>query len=377
MFFYIGDDCPIKSMKQVEPRLFLDDGWNQKSDIWYKGYSTDCVLADVLDFIVGGYQPSGKWCAIHKDQIYHPVLRGFPVYELDCNKTNLKLEGYDIKIYPSIQPTEDNTLSLDEVSYEICKILVENTENFYKYNVVHDMTVLFSAGLDTLTSWAILDKITKNYTLSIHVPTNQDRTLLERQGTQREYGSDLIDKVSEDYWGYYHACFYKETNWNITGYYAEVYTYRDGVAINALANHQGKKIYELANEEDYLYWFLKRPNIVETYKDSLMKFDSDKDLKTYLWSTIWYDHQMWHLDNNLFFCPFADIRIPNLMNRLSIEDITKNCVSGQIQKNIVGMLRPDLLPLLSDYKNEKDIWKNFRANFNEAMVHPDTKLIYR
>lgn len=377
MFFYIGDSCPFSALKEVESNLYLDEGWNQKHGVWYKGYSTECVLADAVDSIIDGYRPVGKWCVIHDGQVYHPTLRGFPIYELGNSKTNLKLEGYDIKLYPDIDPIEGSTLSLDEVSYEICRILVENTENLYKYNHVPNMTTLFSAGLDTLTAWAVIDQVTKNYTVSIHLPTYKDRTYLELLGTRRDYHSDLMDRVSEDYWGYKHACFYKEYNWNITGYYAEVYTYRGLEAINAIANYQGKRIDEIASESDYLYWVLKRPVFVESYKDSKLEFSSDDDLKKFIWSKIWYNHAMWHLDNNLMFNPFADIRIPNLVHRMSISDITKNCVSGQIQKNIIGMLRPDLLPLLSDYKNERNIWANFKKNFSESMIHPDTKLIYR
>jgi hypothetical protein len=137
-----------------------------------------------------------------------------------------------------------------------------------------------------------------------------------------------------------------------------------------------KRIDKLANETDYLYWFLKRPNIVEKYKDSMLEFADDEDLKKFLWSTIWYDHQMWHLDNNLTFSPFADIRIPELVNRMSVEDITRNCVTGQIQRNIVERFRPDLMCLLSNYKNEKGIWLNFKKNFDaDKMVDSDTKLI--
>jgi hypothetical protein len=310
-------------------------------------------------------------------EVYHSVLRGFPLYSLGRNKTNIQLSGYDPAIYPSIPPQTESVLSLHEVSTMIGDILVENTKNFYRFNDPANMTALFSAGLDTLTAWAVIDQVTKNYTISIHLPNFKDRTFLEAMGSTRDYTSDLMDTVTKDYWGYHHACFYQKENWNITGYYAEVYTYRDGEAINAIANYHGKRIDELATETDYLYWFLKRPNIVEKYRDSMLEFSDDDDLKKFLWSTIWYDHQMWHLDNNLMFSPFADIRIPKLVNRMSVEDITKNCISGEIQKNIVKRFRPDLYALLSDYKNEKDIWKNFKANFDESMIHPDTKIIYR
>jgi hypothetical protein len=379
MFFYIGDDCPVKSMKQVEPRLFLDGGWNQKNGIWYKGYSTDCVLEDSIYDIVNGYQPSGKYCVICNSEIYHPILRGFPIYLVGSNKTNLKLDGYEIQLYETLEePNAEPVLSLDEASIIIGDILVENTKNLLKYNEVTDLTTLVTAGLDTITVWAILDHVTKEYNLSLYIPTVEDLTSSRAfNGTRRSYDSDLMSKVSDDYWGYYHACFYENTNWNITGYYAETYTYRDAEAINAIANYYGKKLHTFPKETDYLYWFLQRPNTVEAYKDSDKKFDSVADLKSFLWSTIWYDHQMWHLDNNLNFSPFADIRIPQIAHRLSLEDLASNCVSGQLQRNIIARFRPDLLNLLSDYKNAQDVWGNFRENFTESMIDPKTKLIYR
>ena len=379
MFFYIGDNCPINSMKQVEPRLFLDEGWNQKNGIWYKGYSTECILEDSIYDIVNGYQPSGKYCVICNGEVYYPMLRGFPVYVLGNQKTNLKLDDFEAEIYePRPMPDIEPVLSLDEASILIGDILVENTKNLYKYNEVDNMTSLCSAGLDTLTVWAVLNQVTQDYNFSLYIPTIDDMVDMRSfNGTRRNYSSDLLDKVGKDNWGYFHANFYEELNWNITGYYAEVYTYRDGEAINAIANYHGKRIDELADESDYLYWFLKRPNIVERYKDSMMQFDNEEELKKFLWSTIWFDHQMWHLDNNINFSPFADLRIPTIVNRMSVEDITHNCVSGQIQRNIINRFKPEALCLLSDYKNAQDVWGNFKENFNESMLHPNTKLIYR
>lgn len=377
MFFYIGDNCPIKLI-QVESKLFLDEGWSYQYGVWYKGYSTECVLKTSLSDIIGGYQPAGKWCAIHNGKIYHPKLRGFPVYSQGSTLTNIKFDNFDWEIYNCLPaPDETTQLSLDEASTLIGDVLLENVENFYRYNSPSNMTALVSAGLDTCTAWAIIDSFTKDFEVSIYLPTENDIGIQQYLGTRRNYSSDLMDKVSEDCWGYHHACFYKEHNWNITGYYAEVYTYRDGEAINALANYQDKRIDELANEDDYLYWFLKRPNIVEKYKDSMLKFDNDQELKQFLWETIWYDHQMWHLDNNMMFSPFADLRIPSIVHRMSIEDITKNSVTGLIQRKIIERFKPELLSILSDYKNEKNIYGNFRANFNESFVDPKTKLIYR
>lgn len=377
MFFYIGDSSPLQSLNKVADRLFLDKGWSQQNDIWYKGYSTDCKLSDSLYDIINGYQPSGKWCVIHNEKVYHPVLRGFPLYTHNGEQTNLAFEGFDVVIYnePAISNTQ--SLSLNEASTIVGDILLENTINFYKYNNVNQMNVLYSAGLDTLTTWAVIDSYTKDYTLTAYIPKQGDNTLHKFLGRVREYDSDLVDFVSSKHWGYDVASTFIDTNWYATGYYAETYQYRDGEAINALANYQGKRIDELAKETDYLYWFLKRPNVVAKYKDSMQQFSNHEALKNFLYKTIFYDHQYWHIDNNMTFSPFADIRIPQTIHRMSVEDITLNCTTGLVQRKIVERFNPQLLSLLSDYKNEKDIWGNFNKNWSSIKLDPSVKINIR
>lgn len=372
MFFYIGQSSPIQALQKVSERLYLDEGWNQIDNIWYKGYSTDCVLSESLHDIVNGYQPAGKWCVIQNEKIYHPALRGFPLYD---GITNIKFEGSSVTSYNHpVTPSVNDVISMDEASTIIGDILLENTINFYKYNNIGEMNVLYSAGLDTLTSWAVIDNYTKNYTLNIHVPTVHDDTFNKRMGRIREYESDLIDKTSTDYWGYSISSVYKDVNWYVTGYYAETFHFRDGEAINAIANYHGKPIYKLASKDEYLYWFLNRPSIIEKYKNIMLKFADSNALKEFLYSTVHFDHQMWHMDNNMTFNPFFDVRIPNTMMRLSIEDITKNCTTGIVQRKIVERFNPQLLTLLSDYKNAKNIWGNFKKNWPKIKLDPLVKV---
>ena len=376
MFFYIGNTSPIQALQNVSERLYLDEGWSQLDDIWYKGYSTDCVLSETLADIIKGYQPAGKWCVIHNENVYHPVLRGFPLYRTEDNSlTNLKFDNStDVYYDEPVMPVVKEYISLDEASEIIGDVLLENTIGFCKHNNIDEMNVLYSAGLDTLTAWAVLDYCTKDYTLNIHVPNSSDNNFHKRMGRIREYENDLTQKVSKEHWGYDISSFYKETNWYLTGYYAETIQFRDGEAINALANYQGKHIYSLANKDDYLYWFLKRPNIVEKYKNFMMKFSDETELKEFLFTTIYYDHQMWHMDNNMTFNPFFDVRITNAMVQLTVEDITKNCTTGLIQRKIVERFNPQLLSLLADYKNEKNIWENFKKNWPNIKLDPLVKV---
>ena len=109
----------------------------------------------------------------------------------------------------------------------------------------------------------------------------------------------------------------------------------------------------------------------------MIKFDNENSLKEYLYKTIFYDHEFWHIDNNMAFSPFADIRIPQTIHRMSVEDITLNCTTGITQRKIVERFNPQLLSLLSDFKNEKQVWENFRKNWSNIKLDPNVKINLR
>jgi hypothetical protein len=371
MNFFIGDDPALTGFTQVAPRLFLDQGWDNVGNIWYKGYSTDCTISERLDDIIDGYQPSGKWCVIQDEKIYHPVLRGFPLYYFKDNITTLKLANWETVLYNNPQTpaiTEESTLTVEEVSYQIGNILVENVENFYRYNNPTDVTLCVSAGLDTQTCWAVQDQVTTDYDLQIY---------LNGFSPIREYRNAVIESLNSTCWGYNAIVVKKNKSWTISGFYAETYTYRDLAAITGYMNFLGKeKLDELVTEDDYYYGFITRPNAVHSYNRIKGRVDASTPikLKEHLWNTIWYDHQMWHLDNNMFFCPFADLRIPEIALKLSVEDLIKFGVNGDIQRHIINRFAPERLPLLSKYKNTGNVWHNFKQHFKPTMIGKDTKL---
>jgi|LakMenE01Jun11ns_1017448.scaffolds.fasta_scaffold9919122_3 hypothetical protein len=384
MFFYIGKESPIASLTQVQENLFLDQGWSEINGIWYKGYSTDCRLSDALVDIVNGYKPDGKWCLIKDGVVYHPSLRGFPVFTNGLDLTNLLgLPNFELVMYPIIfeLPTVDSHISLEEASHQLEEILISNTRNFYKYNDIVDEVVIASAGLDSTTAWAVTDFIKKDYTVSIHpraVPTVIDANAhLEFMGTVREYHSDLLDNV-KSHWAYAFINLHKNKNWVFAGYYAETYEFRDGMALNALANYKNKRLDEIAEPNNYLYNYLTRPDIINSYIDKpMMTFSSEEDLRKYIWSTLWYDHQMWHIDNNMFFSPFFDIRVPQITFRMSMDDIYTNALEGTLQRQIISRCKPELLSIVSKYKNHGEVWENFNDNFSLDWFSPETKIIIR
>lgn len=363
MFFYIGQDCPIKSVSKVAENLFLDKGWSSKivNDVsyWYKGYSTECLLSEHVLDILDGYKPNGKYAVVSENgDIYHPLLRGFPIYtDKEKIKTNIPLDNLIEDSYNTYKIFRKSNITLEQASIEINQILRENIVNFFRYNKIEKLNVLFSAGIDTLTVWSIVDNLGYDYNLHIHTPKPKNNF-----GTNQEYQSDLIDLCRKKFWGYTMTSCYSQENWYITGFYSERIQLREVTQGHTIANFLGKKLHEVPTNKDYLFYFLQRPS---TKVNNEPTFTNEQDVLDHCNHSIYYDHQMWHIDNNYHFSPFYDIRIAEIINQLSLDDIVCNALNAVIQKNIITYNRPDFLQLLSKYKNEGDIWANYRKNFNK------------
>jgi hypothetical protein len=374
MNFFIGGETTLTGFTQVAPRLFLDQGWDNVGNIWYKGYSTDCTIADCLNDIVDGYQPAGKWCVIKDEKIFHPVLRGFQLHQYENTLTTLKLPNFQSIVCASTPipiVDEQAILTIEEASYLIGDILVENVENFYKYNNPGDVTLYLSAGLDTHTCWAIQDQVTNNYTLRADITTGFV--------AEQKYTNDVVESLINGYPSYRQIIIQPGKGWTHSGFYAEPYTFRDLMHIIGYVNYLGKtSLDEILNEEDYCYKYITRPSLISKNEvANTIDASTPEKLRQYLWSTIWYFHKLWHIDNNMFFCPFADLRIPEIAFRLSIADLIKCIGNGDIQRHIINRFEPDRVGLISQYKNTGDTWYNFKKNFKPSMIDKDTKFIVR
>jgi hypothetical protein len=373
MFFYAGNSCPIKSLDQKSENLYLDKGWQyykgKYDTYWYKGYSTECSLEHSIEKIIDGYKPAGKWAIISSAGIiYFPLLRGFPLYSNGIDYTNMPLPEYEYVGYdtPSLKIGEQITIT--EASKKINDILKENVINFFKYNNFNKLHVLYSAGIDSLTVWSIVDSLEYDYDLYIHKPKPKDIF-----GVKQEYESDLIDLCRKKFWGYKMTSCYSNPNVYLTGFYSERMQLREVSQGHVIANYKQGTLSKLPKKTDYLYGFLQRPeNKINNYP----VFDNLYQVMDWCNTSVFHDNQMWHIDNNYHFSPFYDIRITQVVNQLSLDDIIQNALTAIIQKNIIQSNRPDFISLLSDYKNEGNIWANFNKNFDKIYLRPEiTKYI--
>ena len=353
MFFYIGKHCEL--LERADVGLFLDKGWTHQDSVWYKGYSTECKLSENTNAIIDGYQPRGIWALIHYDgtkyNINHSDLRGFPLYANGDECTNIpNLNGFEF-VYNNIDWSTDYTeLSLTEVVDEVTSIFLENVSGFVKYNNDIKLTVLGTGGLDSALAWAALHSIAEYDLVRI---TNE---------TNKEYSSLLVEHMNKNHWAYNVINLNASTNWNLTGFAAEVMTIRGYDMFNCICRTLGTTVYDTITIDDYMYFFLQRKNIRDSL-DSKKRISSN--LRKDLLSHLDRDYYIWHLDNTFHFSPFYDKRIPELCVRLSIPDMIENCKNGTVERRMIEKINIDFLSLVSRYKNHGNVMENFDKNVSK------------
>jgi hypothetical protein len=370
MFFHIGPNNTLLKNK-ITDTLYLDDGWTEYNGAWYKGYSLDGVLSESIDPILDGTQPNGIWCVIKDGKVYHPKLRGFPIYTNGVFQTNLPHLDRDpaftmiVQESPYSEVNRDTLITLDEAARKVADILVENSMNFVKFNPSHQVSVLFSAGMDSTTTWAAFTKASSNYTLDVKNPTN----------FVRSYTSELINYLGI-HWGYKMTSVFDKSCYT-TGFYSEGIQFREVEMALLVADYlaaQGKDT--ALHTDDYLYHFMRRDDIVSRSKHARPVVSTEHELFTTLLQMTIYDYQMWHLDNNIHFSPFYDLRIPEVMTHLSVDDLYENCKTAIVQKKVIALLEPQLIDLVSTYKNSGDVFENYRKNFGKIVL-PSTVTVKR
>jgi hypothetical protein len=77
------------------------------------------------------------------------------------------------------------------------------------------------------------------------------------------------------------------------------------------------------------------------------------------------DFQMWHLDEHIHYSPYFDIRIYEVMRKLSVDDIIQHGLTACIQRKIIDLVNPKFNLLLSDQKNTEFNFENYNINKHE------------
>lgn len=371
MFFFLGDSCDI--LTKVSDNIFLDKGWDytkiNDKEFWYKGYSLDCVLQDSLNDIVQGYKPRGIWLLITKQgvniDIYYPSYRGHDILSLNDNLTNLPLEGYHKVSMSDVVLSDLPNQSFDVVSKNVFDILCENVNNFVLYNKIEQpINIACTGGVDSTSTLAVLEKTQTPYNIYLSgwkIHNTQLPSFVV--GSKNNNQSTVVDYVRKYHYGY------RLTNPSLTktitacGFWGDDVTSRKSNDIVYLAGVLGVDFQTLIQPNDYISPYIKRdkPNI-DSMSGITFEYAKSKILERLLNSP-----QIWHIDNDMFFCPYHDIRILEQVLTLSPNELINNARNVTIQKRVIEHCDPNILLLLDERKNNPQYeLKNFIENFNKV-----------
>ena len=346
MFFYIGEQCSYLYKKSNN--LFLDNGWTQIDDLYYKGYTIDCSLKDNITNILNGEVYNGIYCVIKNNEIYHSYRCGFPIFKNQQIKTNLKLEGLENSCTKSTIIDIQKLTPLEKVIGNIKSILVDNISNFVKHNDVK-LHIRITGGLDSLLLVALLEYLQIEYNASIVSRNTNAKTLAEWFKITKDYNNSLTDFVAEKYWGYKISDVKFNENWLVNGFMGDESMLRGPHQILKIINSTGQTITDVIKPNHYHFYYFQRSNDGKYLHD--FKSIKLEDAKSEIYNQFFSDFQYWHLDNNFGFSPYDDHRILENILSMDVMDIIENGLNGTVQKTIVELTKPELIILLDEYKN--------------------------
>lgn len=398
MFFLLGNSCS-KLQKRFEftnnVSLFLDEGWThteiKNKSVFYKGYCLDYNIDSDIKSVIDDDRPvDGLFCIImfnhDTDMITfkYNTMRGFPVNHTDDCITNLPLENshrlptaiHIVMDKGVVRRLDDHTPFVPYVSDKLTDgfitpavaasiigdVLYDNVCRFVDNNPVK-LNFSFSGGIDTLTVWSVLSRVTTNYSV--------DLDNIIRMGDGKEtypfnlkYVSDLHEYVKDHYWGYKQIPSYKDNKYIITGFWGDEIMFRNPIHLNYLANVNGTTAGQLAKDNPHSYMsvhLLKEKNAKIVNKREVYDLETAKNKVI---DEVTNDPQMWHINNNIYFSPFFDFRILEVMWNLDIEDLIDQGLNATLQKLIVKSFRTEMLPFLDSFKNDPaSSFENFRKNY--------------
>lgn len=388
MFFSIGKEYS-KLPERFDfngVKLHTDAGWSQAQvngkTVFYKGYCLDYPIAEISAILKHEGHLDGIFCIIIFDHetntvsFKHGDMRGYPIHYIEDQIHNIPFEAGDLLpiekhivmqngvtsvLYNSTElykyPVE-GIISLDTASELIGNILEDNIKRFLKHNPVN-LHCAFSGGIDTLTCWAILSTLTDEYTTNVDAILNNNE--LRPTNTY-----PFFDELTAIEWGYFETGVYSDAKYIITGFWGDEIMLRNPVQFNYLANIQGKTAAHIVAENPDTYmtkYFLKGKNTKKINKLEEISFDKFTHIA---FSSVAYDFQIWHIDENIHFSPFYDKRIIDVLLHLNEADLIENSLHVTIQKNIIKRFNPIMLSYLDDFKNDMTVnFVNLKKNYQK------------
>jgi len=372
MFFKLSNstDSNYPNNYQLPNSTFFncDLGWEQSKHngytIFFKGYVLeDISQQELLENITIDPTPKykGNFFAVVCDEsftvITHSINRCSPLqYNQNKCVTNLQkdltpvwadtylqindqlaVNKTNFKPYTATYETIDYNFGLDQLNNILCNAF----ESFLTKNT-RPLKVFLSGGVDTLTLYSYLKSFTKNFEIVDSEYVKYTHFYLKNKG------------IIKSHWGYKQMHSWGEIPTVLpTGGCGDEYLLRGPTTLAAIAQHYKIDVLELIKQNPNCYhhkYYLKDKNI-KCFDRVDIDTSDKKTVVDWILNNLVNDHQHWHIDNTLFFSPFANISIPNIILNMPKENLQDQILDAQINKDLITMINPDDLKLLAKYKN--------------------------
>jgi len=379
MFFEISKEEKKNFTKNYHLKngifLNLDSGWNNfiigNKQLYFKGYISEVgSFNETIEDIIRDPTPRFKGnffliiCDNKKIILTNDKNRGTPLYYFKDSQviTNLSIGEsiwadtfceLDYNFNVTLKKFNTHIVNDEKIDYQngidrIYNIIANEFEIFLTKNKF-PIKIFLSGGIDTLTLYSFLKKFTKNFEIVDY----------EYKKITYFYKNNWQDKIKK-YWAYNQIHTWGETPTTlVTGGCGDEYMMRGPSTLKPLFDYYNIDFISLLNKNKdcYHYDYFMREKNISIFKEEKKVFFNKKDTISYILNILINDHQHWHLDNTLFFTPFKNIELPNIVINLDKEILIEQALDAKINKDLIIKNDPNDLKLLSKYKN-KDTFKN-------------------
>ena len=355
----------------LKKNLFLnvDSGWRtfaiNNKQIYFKGYVTEArdeekILIDIINDPTPKFK-GNFFCVICDDEkivLTHDKTRGTPLYyfkdeEVFTNLTigpiigaNILCElnyNFDVN-FKKHKPyvVNDEKISYDKALNKIYNIIAEDFEIFLTKNKF-PIKIFLSGGIDTLTMYSFLKKFTSNFELVDY----------EYKKFSHFYKNNWKQRIKK-FWGYNQMHTWgEEPAALISGACGDAFMMRGPDTLKLFCDYHNIDLTRLLamNKDCYQYnYFCNNEGNKKIFKEGKKIFYNEKYLISYILNIIINDHQHWHIDDTIFFTPFKNIELPNIILNIDKEIVIEQALDARITKDLIIKNNPADLKLLNKSK---------------------------
>lgn len=343
--------------------LNTDDGWElyttDSHTVVIKGYANQYSLSDIIDNLIVQDIPiyKGNFCAFVANsehvKILHDTNRGFPLWADAKKITNLnslekqiwadhiltvsKNLTFEINYFAFYKKnTED--LTDEKILDNLHTVICETYEKFLTHNT-KPLKMFLTGGIDTTTSWAYLDKFTKNY------------EMVDYEYVKFTPFFKLNIESLKQFWAYKGQIhLWDESCVLVSGGMGDENFLRGPGTLAIALKKYDVELGDILEPSDYHYRHFNKylPKLYDTVNEV---YPTIKDVQDHILNINMNDHQHWHLDKTITFTPFKDIDLLTTILNSSKEMLIAQAKNGFINRQLISKLDPSKLDKINKIKN--------------------------